>query len=93
MIDLDKLEALMREANPLPYLVEKGKTLSGDNWMIASFGAEPEKSLNVYLTTDAVRASQCRGYADTDAEFIAAGMNALPELIAEIRELRKEKDE
>jgi hypothetical protein len=42
-----------------------------EGWLVASLGADGEDGKDYYVTTDGVHASELRGGAREDAEFIA----------------------
>lgn len=80
-----RLHVIDQSATSGPWKVHRGD-FKGQDWMLASFGAEPESDLSVVLTTDHVHASECGGEgAGADADLCAAMRNALPEIIAALR--------
>jgi len=96
MIDIDKLEALEKEAIPSPWISIKGCL---DR---APTGYDPSTHKNwiAYSLEDICRNPICFGvvgeggqsdcaFTKGNAEFIVAMRNALPELLAEVRRLRQ----
>lgn len=76
-IDLEKLERLHKAATPGPWEVRKDK----ENWRGARYEVETHKGRPVGYV--------CNWNSKVDAAYIVAACNALPDLIAENRELRE----
>jgi hypothetical protein len=89
--ELQAIKARAEAATPGPWKVETG-SYTGWDWLIGSSGFDG-KNYSVHLTTDSIHASQLYGDASTDAAFIAAAREAVPELVAEIERLRAALEE
>ena len=86
---LAELASLDRYAELGPWIIERSTEFSGKNWLLASMGADHDGE-NVYVTTDRLHASECRGNGPTDdAAFIVAARNAMPRLLATLAELKE----
>lgn len=82
---LGELERLERAATPAPWvsMIEGRDHLSGDDFIQAPGDDDPD----IYV---AIRVSDSfHPAAAADQDFIAAARNAIPDLLAEIRRLRK----
>lgn len=89
ILELEKLLEQAAAASRGPWTVEKAETFSGRNWLVCSFGMDGESGLNVWATTDGLRASDCNGAtALDDAAFVAAAKEAIPRLVQEVIRLR-----
>ena len=78
MIDIDKLEALEKAATPGPWLAKANELLR-----IGS-----DSIVRPLCVMSSNNESECI-YQEEDAEFVATARNALPELLAEVRRLRR----
>ena len=73
--DLAKLHA---QAEYGPWLCVVGEK-AHENWILCSTGAHPVTDEQVYVTTDRLRVSECRGNgAEADAQWIAATRTLAP---------------
>ena len=73
MSNLDEIRARVEAASTGPWIVETGPW-SGDNWLVGSVmcgKSRDSKDYYCHITTDHVHASELRGDAKTDAEFMA----------------------
>lgn len=75
---LKKLREIVAR-NPNPWRINIMKNW-GDDWCIASFGAD-SKRREWILTTDHVRCSEYEGDAEDDAMFCALAKSLMPELL------------
>lgn len=82
--ELLTLRALECLAEWGPWIVETDKEKMGNNWLLAGFGTDDDGavSYDVFMTTDGLHASECRGNgAKADADLCAALRNSARELI------------
>ena len=61
----------------------------GKNWFVADFGVSTETYGKIIVTTDNVNASTLNGTAEGDAEFYVNAQRDIPDLVNEVRRLRK----
>ena len=61
----------------------------GKNWLVADFGTGTETCNKIIVTTDNVNASMLNGTAEGDAEFYVNAQRDIPDLVNEVRRLRK----
>lgn len=81
-----RLQELDGSAEIGPWKAVVAPKYDGENWLLGSFGTDNESDLTVYLTTDGIHASECRGKgALADAEFCAEARNLMPQIIAALR--------
>jgi len=58
-----------------------GSDAASENWILANTGAHPDTGEVVYITTDHLRVSECRGNgAEADGQWIAETRTLAPEL-------------
>ena len=86
----ERLDAIVERWNNAsgPLKIHYGKW-DGRDWMIADFGLGSEVDTNVIVTTDNVKASELDGSSETDAEFYVYAYKDIPDLVNEVRRLRK----
>ena len=79
---LEEIKKRLKKASFGPWIVERTKKFSGDNWLIASCGNSYD-GLDNFVTTDRQRGSETNFNADaqTDAEFIAHARTDIPGLL------------
>lgn len=77
-VDLDELERLAKEASPLPWTVQYG--YGGDAAMIV---AGPGDTLDIAAMLDHDKGVN----GDANADLIVGAVNAVPSLVARVREL------
>jgi len=85
--ELTKLEELANKSTNRPWILAMDEQI-GDNWLVAL-----GRSLDGHsyaITTHNVHASELEGDALTDAQYILAASNAVPGLVKEVRQLRKD---
>ncbi len=84
--ELEAIDARARAASNAPWKVVKGE-YDGADWLVATLGSDGLDGLDRTVTTDHVHASDLRGGAAEDAEFIAHARHDVPALIAEVKRL------
>jgi hypothetical protein len=81
-----RLHELDQLAETGPWRVYEAGGYDGQDWSIASFGVDGDTDRHVFLTTDDVHVSECRGEgAMADAQFCAEVRNLMPQIIAALR--------
>lgn len=86
--ELDAIRERASRASTGPWTIEAGE-YTGANWLIASMGGSID-GLFYTVTTDNVHASELKGDARTDAEFVAHARTDIPALLAEVERLRNQ---
>lgn len=84
--DLNELEALLAKATPGPWEVQN------DGWSIRVEQSDTEKERGWRVATTYASGPHRAQQQIADAELIVAAVNALPALIARVRELEQERD-
>lgn len=79
---LEEIKERVKKASFGPWIVERTKKFSGDNWLIASCGNSYD-GLDNFVTTSNQRGSETNFEADaqTDAEFMAHSRTDIPALL------------
>lgn len=81
-----RLHELDQLAETGPWKVYEGARYDGQDWLIGSFGRDGGTDQDVFLTTDGVHASECRGEgALSDARFCAEVRNLMPQIVEALR--------
>ncbi len=83
-VELLEIEARCAAASTGPWKVTIGD-YDGEDWIVAACGPDPEDGKDRNVTTDRVRASELRGDAANDADFIAHARVDVLALVAEVR--------
>jgi hypothetical protein len=93
--ELAAIEARASKASNAPWIVVEAGDYSGANWLIGAvsvfLGASVWDDKSYCVTTKNVHASELKGDAKTDAEFIAHAREDVPALAAEVRQLKTQQ--
>jgi hypothetical protein len=89
MIDISRLEQLIDKASPLPWIGYYDK--DNDTWWVDNDGSHPYSGEEWSGTIAEVHCGPPGpdDYQEATASLIAEGISALPELLQELKELRK----
>lgn len=89
-IDLDELERLAAQATPGPWKVGKGHSAK----FVMTYEDIPVRRLVSVIDGDKGTCDLARGWDEScaNAAYIVAACNAVPELIARIRELERQNE-
>ena len=86
----ERLDAIVERWNNAsgPLKVHYGEW-DGRDWMIADFGMGSETDAKIIVTTNNVKGSELDSSSETDAEFYIYAYKDIPDLVNEVRRLRK----
>lgn len=82
-VDLEKLERLAAQATPGPWIHEPGENFFDHDCHFFGYECQMVKSDIAYV---------CEFVTEANAAYIVAACNAVPELIARVRELERQNE-